>query len=133
MLKHHIETVEAQIERYRDLINQGQNEILHMQSTIAILARDAKPGSAPSANFAKLYPRGQLFQMCLSLLSDGSARSTSELAEECMKMKGLDPEDRDVRRGMTQQLINVLTVRLQAKQVASPGKRGRARLWQKIQ
>jgi hypothetical protein len=116
---------------YEALIKKLQFDLVHINSTLALFQTDEAGAEVRMPVMtARLFRYGEMFKMCQEALSKApNGLDTRELAEIIMQAKGMNPNDRVLRRAITMSIVNILGSRAKRGQIVAAGKRNLIRIW----
>jgi hypothetical protein len=120
---------------YEALIKKLQFDLVHINSTLSLFETDeARAEIRMPVMTARLFRYGEMFAMCREALSNApNGLDTRELAEIIMKAKGMNPDDRILRKAVTMSIVNILSSRAKRGQIIAAGKRNLIRMWRLTQ
>jgi hypothetical protein len=119
------------IAEYEALIKKLQFDLVHINSTLALFQTDEAGAEVRMPIMtARLFRYGEMFAMCKEALGKApNGLDTRELAEVIMSAKGMNPDDKVLRRAITMSIVNILSTRAKRGQIVAAGKRNLIRMW----
>lgn len=120
--------IEARIETWQREIEAARRDLAAINATMAMFKQDG--AIRPTMSIARMFKRGELFAMCKAAIeAAGEAQDTRQLARAIAQAKGLDADDRVIRKALALSIVNVLTRQAKRGAVVVPGRRGGVMLW----
>lgn len=121
--------IEAHIGSLERDLEQARRDLSAILAATAVFSGE---GPLPKSymNLAKLFPRRELPRLCLAALqASASPISTREIAAHIIQAKGMDGQDRHLRKAIAYKVVNVMRRWERERKVARTGKKAGAVVW----
>jgi hypothetical protein len=124
------DTIEAYIGAMERQIADAKRDLSAINATIRLYEIDpTTPGAvAPYAEIHRLFRRGEMTAICKQALQQGPL-DTRELALAVIRTKGMDENDRILRKTIALRIVQALRLHERRGGVRGDGKRNGVRLW----
>lgn len=119
--------IEAHIQKLERDLEQARRDLSAVLACTVVFSGE---GPLPKSymNLGRLFPRHELPKLCKAALADGP-RSTREIAAHVMQAKGLDGQDRHLRKAVAYKVVQVMRRWERERQVTRFGKAQGAVIW----
>lgn len=120
--------IEARIAAYEAEIKRCQYDLASINATLALFKQEGE--LRPHMGLARLFRRNELFRLCLEALAVANApQDTRQLARLVAMAKGLDPEDRVLKKALALSIVTVLARQERKGVVQDAGRSLGVRVW----
>lgn len=125
------DTIEAYIGTMERQIADARRDLSAVNATIRLYEVDGSaPGEvAPYAEIHRLFRRGEMTTICKQALQQEGPLDTRELAIRVIRVKGMDEDDRLLRKTIAFRIVQALRLQERRGSVRGDGKRNGVRLW----
>ena len=119
--------IEAHIVKLEADLGQARRDLSAVLATIKVFSGE---GPLPTAymNLSKLFPRHELPKLCRAALEAGPI-STRDIAAHVIQVKGLDGQDRHLRKAIAYKVVQIMRRWERQGKVRRIGKNGGAVVW----
>lgn len=123
--------IEAYIGKMERQIEDARRDLSAINATIRLYELDrAEPGAiAPYAEIHRLFRRGEMTEICKQALRQEGPLDTRELALRVIRAKGMDEDDRILRKTIAFRIVQALRLHERRGGVRGDGKRNGVRVW----
>lgn len=123
--------LQGTITSYERALETARRDLANINAVLALYGRETDPESGEARmSMDKVFARGEVFAVCKKALEDvPGGLDTRQLAVILLKAKGLDADDRILRRNIAYNIVQIMGNRLKRGSIASPGKRNGVRVW----
>lgn len=123
--------IEAYIGKMERQIEDAKRDLSAVNATIRLYELDrSEPGAvAPYAEIHRLFRRGEMTTICKQALQHEGPLDTRELAVRVIRTKGMDEDDRLLRKTIAFRIVQALRLHERRGGVRSDGKRQGVRIW----
>ena len=121
--------IEAHIGSLERDLEQARRDLSAVLATIKVFSGE---GPVPTAymNLSKLFPRHELPRLCRAALEASTGPiSTREIAAHVIAAKGLDGQDRHLRKAIAYKVVNVMRRWERERKASRVGKKAGAVVW----
>ena len=121
--------IESHIAKLEADLEQARRDLSAILAATAVFSGE---GRLPAAymNLAKLFPRHELPRLCKAALEGATGPiSTRDIAAHIIAAKGLDGQDRHLRKAIAYKVVNVMRRWERERKVARTGKKAGAVVW----
>lgn len=120
--------IEARIAAYEMEIERCRCDLAAVNATLALFAQEGE--LRPTMTLSRMFKRGEIFAICKQAIeATGKPLDTRELARAVAVAKGMDGDDRVLRKALALSVVTVLGMRAKRGQIGAAGKRAGVRLW----
>lgn len=124
------EAIERSISEYEERLSQARIDLGHVNGVIAMFQTDADPEAVtPYYDLHRLFKRGELITLAQNALANDGPLSTGEIAERIARAKGLNGNDKVLRKAIMFRLVHVLRLQAKRGKLVTTGKRGVSLVW----
>ncbi len=124
--------IEAHIGSLERDLEQARRDLSAILAATAVFSGD-NPKPTAYMNLTKLFPRYELPKLCRAALDESVGPiSTREIAAHVIAAKGLDGQDRHLRKAIAYKVVNVLRRWERERRVGRTGKKAGAVMWRLI-
>ena len=123
--------IEAYIGKMERQIEDAKRDLSAVNATIRLYELDrSEPGAvAPYAEIHRLFRRGEMTTICKQALQQEGPLDTRELAIRVIRAKGMDEDDRLLRKTIAFRIVQALRLQERRNSVRGDGKRNGVRVW----
>jgi hypothetical protein len=123
--------IQGAISSYERELEAARRDLANVNAVIAMYGRETDPeGWQAHMSVAKVFARGKIFAICKKALeAEPDGLDTRQLAAILLREKGLDENDRLMRRNVAYNIVQIMGSRLKRGSIASSGKRNGVRIW----
>ncbi len=122
--------IESRIAAYEREIENARRDLATINATLVLFQQDGE--LRPHMGLSRLFKRNELFRLCKEALeAAGRPLDTRELARAVAIAKGLDGDDRVLRKALALSIVNIMARQERRGQVWDAGRRGGVRVWSK--
>lgn len=120
--------IEARIEAWQREIENARRDLAALNATLALFKQDGE--LRPTMSIARMFARGEIFKLCVAALQAANEpQDTRQLARAVANAKGLDADDRVIRKALALSIVNVLTKQARRGAVVVVERRGGVKVW----
>lgn len=125
------DTIEAYIATMERQIADARRDLSAINATIRLYEIDpTTPGAvAPYAEIHRLFRRGEMTAICKQALQQEGPLDTRELALRVVRAKGMDENDRILRKTIALRIVQALRLQERRGGVRGEGKQSGVRRW----
>ncbi|MGO8739384.1 hypothetical protein [Rhodoblastus sp.] len=123
--------IQGAIISYERALDEARRDLANVNAVLAMYGRETDPeGWQAHMSVAKVFARGEVFAICKKALDDApDGLDTRQLAVILLQAKGLDENDRIMRRNVAYNIVQIMGNRLKRGSITSKGKRNGVRVW----
>ena len=124
------EAIERAIVGYEAALEQARADLAAVNATIACFQRDDPDATVtPYFDLHRLFVRGETMKIAKQALKEEGPLSTTDLAERIVAAKGLDSNDKVLRKAIAFRLVHALRQQHIRGIIGDVGKRKGVRIW----
>jgi hypothetical protein len=119
------------IAAYEAKLSQAQADLAHVERTLRLFDASDDPYNLPKyVDLSRIFRRGDILPLCLSILAQESPLDTRQITERIMKGKGLDTRDKVLVQAISMRVVDTLRFRARRRaDITSTEKRRGVCLW----
>ena len=123
--------IQGAITSYERALEAARRDLANVNAVLAMYGRETDPeGWHAHMSVAKVFARGEIFSICKKALDAApGGLDTRQLAVIILQAKGLDDNDRIMRRNVAYNIVQIMGNRLKRGSISSSGKRNGVRVW----
>jgi hypothetical protein len=123
--------LERIISSYETATTAARRDLAHVNATLELFERNGSPTAYPSRiSIVRMFKRGELFALCTTALAEApEGLDTRELALAAIRAKGMDENDRVLRKAIGFRIVQAMLRQELRGRLARAGKRKGVRVW----
>lgn len=123
--------IEARIVAYEREIENARRDLAAINATLALFLQNGE--LRPHMGLARMFRRGELLALCKKVLeAAGTPLDTRKLSQAIAEAKGLDGQDRVLRKALALSIVTLMARQAKRGAVMNAGKQCGVRLWASI-
>jgi hypothetical protein len=123
--------LERIISSYEKAATVARRDLAVVNATLELFERGGEPNGYPShMSIVRMFKRGEIFGLAKAALAEApDGLDTRELARSVIRAKGMDENDRVLRKAIGFRIVQALLRQEARGRIAGAGKRRGARVW----
>lgn len=127
------DNIERGIAAYEKKIKQARRDLANVNATLHLFRiEDRNPQAPVYVDTARLFPRGDLVNICKAALEKEGPLDTRELALRVVQARALDEGDTVLRQAITFRIVQALRLQVKRGKLERLGKRRGVIVWRGV-
>ena len=122
--------IERVILQYERALDRARLDLSHVNAVIAVFEASGAPDSiAPYVDLHRVFKRGEITAICRDARASEGPLDTRELAVRVCRAKGLNEDDKPLRRALAYKIVCALAKQVARGTMGDAGRRAGVRVW----
>lgn len=122
--------LDVHITKLERALTQAKVDLAHINASIMLFEAPPAGSEFPMHfNLGRLFRARELGTLCREILASSGPLSTREIAEQVIRIKGLDQDDKHLRTSVSLRVVQTMSMNEKRGKVARVGKKGSAIVW----